>query len=205
MNINDFSAKLVDGGARPHLFEVNGSIGTIDLGGALHQAVPFLVKAAQLPASTLGLIEVPYRGRKIKIPGDRTFAEWTITIIADGDFGLRDAFEAWSSKINQHESNTSNVDHRPGGGFIGGLSDIYADWEVNQLARDGSVIKAYKMMNCFPSEISAMDLNFETTDSIHEFTVTMQYTYWTALGKKSGFAGANATDGRKPSGAKFTP
>ena len=204
MNVNDFSSKLIGGGARPHLFEVNGSIGTVDLGGIGRDSVPFLVKAAQLPASTLGLIEVPYRGRKIKIPGDRTFAEWTITIIADGNFALRDAFEAWSSAINAHSGNVSSVDHRPGAGLLAGLTNVYADWEINQLARDGSVIKAYKMMNCFPSEIAAMDVNFETTDSIHEFTVTMQYSYWTALGLKSGVAGAFVTDGIRPSGRKFT-
>ena len=197
MNVNDFSSKLIGGGVRPHLFEVSGTIGGMSTTTNL---TPFMVKAAQLPASTVGMIEVPYRGRKIKIPGDRTFAEWTITVIADGNFELRDGFESWMSNINSHAGNIANDSaHRPGQS----TGPVYADWEVNQLARDGSVIKSYKMMHCFPSEVSAMDVNFETTDSIHEFTVTLQYSYWTALGKKSSF-GSSVTDGVQPSGAKFT-
>mgnify|MGYP003114193503 CR=1 FL=1 len=195
MNVNDFSSKLIGGGVRPHLFEVNGSIGgqaTTD------NLLPFLVKAAQLPASTVGMIEVPYRGRKIKVPGERTFAERTITIVADGNFELRDAFESWMNNINSHAGNTTVGTHRPGAG-----NPIYSDWEINQLDRNGDVIKAYKMMHCFPTEVSAMDVGFETTDSIHEFTVTLQYSYWTALGKKSSF-GTDVTDGDRPSGSKFT-
>ena len=198
MNVNDFSSKLIGGGVRPHLFEVTGS-----LGGSTpqqDQLIPFMVKAAQLPASTVGMIEVPYRGRKIKIPGDRTFAEWTITVIADGNFELRDGFEDWMSRINSHAGNVSNdAAHRPGQS----TGPVYADWEINQLARDGSVLKSYKLMHCFPTEVSAMDVSYETTDSIHEFTVTLQYSYWTALGKKSSFGGS-VTDGDQPSGQKFT-
>ena len=77
-NISSFAGQFLKGGIRPHLFEVNGTIGPFS-----DEKIPFLVKAAQLPASTLGLIEVPYRGRKIKVPGDRTFAEWQITVLAD--------------------------------------------------------------------------------------------------------------------------
>jgi len=176
MNVNDFSAKLIGGGVRPHLFEVSGSIG-----GQADQKIPFMVKAAQLPASSVGLIEVPYRGRKIKVPGDRTFAEWTLTVIADGKFDIRDKFEKWSSRINSHAGNIGlDSSHQPGSG------SLYEDWDINQLARDGSVLKSYRMIHCWPSEISAMDVNFETTDSIHEFTVTLQYTYWTAKGVASG-------------------
>jgi hypothetical protein len=170
MKITDFTTKLTSGGVRPHLFEVDGAIGDSTIA-----STPFLIKAASLPASTVGIIEVPYKGRKIKIPGDRTFAEWTITVISDGEFKLRNAFEKWMSKINQHEANTStDVHHTPGN------SGLYHDWNIKQQGRDGKTIKAYKMVNCFPSELSAMDVSYETTDTIHEFTVTLQYTYWTA-------------------------
>jgi len=183
MNIDTFSAKLVGGGVRPHLFEVDGLIN-----GAGDELIPFMVKAAQLPASTVGVIEVPYRGRKIKIPGDRTFAEWTVTVIADGQFKLRDKFEKWSSTINSHRGNLSQASsHQPGSG------SIFEDWKINQLDRGGNVIKSYKMLHCFPTEVAAMDVNFETTDTIHEFTVTLQYSYWTALGVQSGVD--NVTDG----------
>tara|TARA_Y100000034_G_scaffold125941_1_gene176435 strand:- start:218 stop:775 length:558 start_codon:yes stop_codon:yes gene_type:complete len=171
MNIDNFTSQLTGGGVRPHLFEVDGSIG-----GVSPEGTKFLIKAAQLPASTVGVIEVPYKGRKIKIPGDRTFAEWTITVISDGKFELRNAFEKWMSKINSHEGNISNPnDHSPG--RAGGL---YQDWTIRQFDRKGETIHAYKMVNCFPTEVSAMEVSYETTDTIHEFTVSLQYTYWTA-------------------------
>ena len=99
-------------------FQVEGQIGPFS-----DEKIPFLVKAAQLPASTIGLIEVPYRGRKIKVPGDRTFAEWTITVLADGDFDLRNKFEAWSNRIQTHRSNIS-PDTTP----LTNTSDIFQDW-----------------------------------------------------------------------------
>jgi len=175
-NISSFAGQFLKGGIRPHLFEVNGTIGPFS-----DEKIPFLVKAAQLPASTLGLIEVPYRGRKIKVPGDRTFAEWQITVLADGHFDLRDKFEAWSSAINQHEANVPNTETQP---LSSGSQ--YQDWQVFQMDRKGNKIKGYNFIGCWPSEVSAIDVNHETTDSLSEFTVTLQYTYWTS----------NTTDGQ---------
>ena len=114
-----------------------------------------------------------YRGRKIKVPGDRTFAEWTITVLADGEYKLRDKFEAWSSSINSHETNNSTEDTPLQG-------TIYQDWQVYSLDRKGNQIKGYNFIGCWPSEISAIDLSHETTDSLAEFTVTLQYSYWTS-------------------------
>ena len=175
-NIDGFAGKFLKGGIRPHLFEVQGNIGSL----GQDEAAPFLIKAAQLPASTVGIIEVPWRGRKLKVPGDRTFAEWTITVLADGNFNLRDKFEAWMSAINSHEGNVQQGEPSP-------MEDgpIYQDWQVYQLNRQGDSIKGYNFIGCFPSEISTIDLNSETTDSLSEFTVTMQYTYWSS----------NTTDG----------
>ena len=95
-NISDFAGKFLKGGIRPSLFAVQGNFPFF----GQDASAPLLIKAAQLPASTLGTIEVPYRGRKIKVPGDRTFAEWQITVLADGDFQLRDKFEDRYDKIN---------------------------------------------------------------------------------------------------------
>ena len=177
-NISSFTGQFLNGVVRPNLFEVQGNIGPF---GQDSQA-PFLIKAAQLPASTIGVVEVPYRGRKIKVPGDRTFAEWTITVLSDGNFQLRDKFEAWSQAINAHEGNTPAGDDYPAP-----LADgsIYQDWQIYQLDRQGTKIKTYNFIGCFPSEISAIDVNMETTDSLEEFTVTLQYTYWSS----------NTTDG----------
>jgi len=168
-NIANFAGQFLKGGVRPHLFEVNGSFP----GTGQDEKIPFLVKAAQLPASTVGVIEVPWRGRKVKVPGDRTFAEWTITILADAEYKLRDRFEAWSSLINTHETNNS-VEGAPLG------AEIYQDWQVYGLDRKGNQVKGYNFIGCWPSEIAAIDLNHETTDSLSEFTVTMQYSYWTS-------------------------
>tara|TARA_R110001583_G_scaffold63274_1_gene185392 strand:- start:261 stop:842 length:582 start_codon:yes stop_codon:yes gene_type:complete len=175
-NISDFAGKFLKGGIRPSLFEVQGNFPFF----GQDASAPFLIKAAQLPASTLGTIEVPYRGRKIKVPGDRTFAEWQITVLADGDFQLRDKFEAWMQSINAHEANTSLEEPAP-------LQDgtVYQDWQVYQLDRQGNKIKSYNFIGCWPSEVGAIDVNHETTDSLAEFTVTLQYTYWSS----------NTTDG----------
>tara|TARA_Y100000004_G_scaffold133161_1_gene150385 strand:+ start:1747 stop:2304 length:558 start_codon:yes stop_codon:yes gene_type:complete len=171
-NVGNFAANVVKGGARPHLFEVTGSIGAGETSGQLKT---FLIKAAQLPASSLGIIEVPFRGRKVKIPGDRTFAEWTITVISDGDFKLRKEFERWSQAINAHVANTSSdTAHQPLA-----ASSVYQDWNIKQLDRQGNKVTEYEFNGCWPSEVSAMEVNYETTDTIHEFTVTLQYTYWT--------------------------
>jgi len=178
-NISEFAGKFLKGGIRPHMFEVDGMIGPSSNDSG-ETKIPFLVKAAQLPASTLGLIELPWRGRKVKVPGDRTFAEWTITVLSDGHFDLRDKFEAWSSGINQHESNVPNEESQPMQG------ENYMDWQVFQLDRKGNKIKGYNFIGCWPSEVSAIDVNHETTDSLTEFTVTLQYTYWTS----------NTTDGQ---------
>jgi len=172
-NVNAFTSKIVKGGARPHLFEVTGNVGAgANVGDS--RLKTFLVKAAQLPASSLGIIEVPFRGRKVKIPGDRTFAEWTITVICDGDFDLRDSFEKWSNQLNEHEANiSSDTAHQP---VAAGA--VYQNWTIAQLDRQQNRIKEYEFVGCWPSEVSAMEVNYETTDTIHEFTVTLQYTYW---------------------------
>ena len=175
-NISEFAGKFLKGGIRPHMFEVDGMIGPSSNDSG-ETKIPFLVKAAQLPASTLGLIELPWRGRKIKVPGDRTFAEWTITILADGHFDLRDKFEAWSSKINSHEGNMIENEGVPLGSDSPAAA-LYPDWQVYQLDRKGNRIKGYNFVGCWPSEISAIDVNQETTDSVSEFTVTLQYSYW---------------------------
>ena len=176
-SINDFSTRFGQG-QRATLFRVNGNIPGAQTNS---EDRTFFIKAAQFPASNIGFIEVPFKGRKIKRPGDRTFAEWTITVLADGKFELRDKFEAWSQAINAHEGNTSVQDYPEPLGD----GSIYADWKIQQLDRIGKPIKTYNFIGCFPSEVSAIDVNMETTDSLEEFTVTLQYTYWSS----------NTTDG----------
>jgi len=160
MSIDAFKA-AVSQFARPTLYRVSAP-------AILDQKLEFLAKAAQIPASTLGVIEVPYLGRKIKVAGDRTFAEWTLTIQEDENFTIRKQLEDWSNLINDHEANI---------GPINAESYKY-DMIVEQLANDKSVIAEYKLVGCFPMEISPIELSFESNDTIEEYTLTVAYDYF---------------------------
>lgn len=178
-NVNELRSQLTFGGARNSLFQVtltNPSNTAGDL------KVPFLVKAAQIPAATLGVIEVPYFGRKIRYAGDRTFADWTVTVINDEDFLIRNAMENWSNQINSLQGNLRT--------FGSDSPSLYkATAEVTQFARTGVPLRTYKFNGIFPSEVSNIDVNWETTDSIEEFTVTFQYDWWEVSGGITGNAG----------------
>lgn len=169
-NIEFFAAQLKNGGARASLFEVQGPIGPE---GQLPQT-PFLVKSTTLPESLLGRIVIPFRGREIKIPGDRpSYPDWQITIINDGEFQLRNAFEAWMNTIQSVVNSTSDANnHTPFN------SPIFADWQVNQLDRSGDPIKAYKFFGCFPTSISSIPVASDAKDTIEEFSVTLTYSFF---------------------------
>ena len=167
MRIDSFKQALRDGGARPNLFEVTGSFPS-GAGGSALDSMKFLIRAASIPQDTVGTIEVPYRGRKLKIAGDRTFDAWTITVVNANDFELRNAFEKWHELINGHATNES----------AGSLDDYFQDWTVKQLDRDGTVAETYTFVGCFPQNITQIDLSHETNDEIETFEVTMDYQYW---------------------------
>ena len=169
-NITEFRSRLAGGGARTNLFEVeiafpeelNITISDVS------DKVPFLVKAAEIPASNLGNIPVPYRGRVLPVAGDRTFDPWTVTIINDTDFAVRDSMERWLNGINNHKANAG----------LTNPTDYQADLIVDQLDRDGTAIKTYNFRGAFPVNISNIELNYETVDTIEEFTVEFQIQYW---------------------------
>lgn len=158
--IDDFKASY-DNLARPTQFKVSGM-------GA-DRSLEFLCKGAQIPAGTIGTIEVPTRGgRKVKEPGDRTYAPWTITIMNDNDFTLRTFFENWQNSINS-----------PAGNIGPNSSEaIKFDAFVEQLDSEDNTIATYQFTGTWPSELSPIELSFETTDTIEEFTVTLEYDYW---------------------------
>jgi len=170
--ITELKSRLSGGGARPNLFEVELSFPTgIKLDSSKNDLDRFLVKAAALPASNITPIEVPFRGRILKIAGDRTFDTWTVTVINDTNFNIRSAFEEWMNTINKHDDATGEVDP----------SDYQVDGvKVHQLDRDGSKLRSYKFYGVFPTNISQIDLSFETTDTIEEFTVEFQVQWWSA-------------------------
>ena len=170
--ITDFKSKMAGGGARPNLFEVELVFpDPIAIENDVKEKSRFLVKAAQLPASNITPIEVNFRGRILKIAGDRTFDTWTVTVINDVDFSIRSAFEKWMDFINSMEDATGAQDpalYQP---------DAY----VHQLDRDGSTLRTYKFHDVFPTNISAIDLSYETVDSVEEFTVEFQVQWWEAI------------------------
>ena len=183
--LNDFKNRISGGGARPNLFECELNFPDAALGGGtlndISDKTRFLVKAAQLPASTINVIDIPFRGRNLKIAGDRTFDPWTITVINDIDFTVRNAFERWMNYTNKHEDNSGELD--PG---------LYQkDMKVYQLGKAGmndmstngdmKVLKAYQFYGTFPTSISAIDLSYDQADTIEEFTVDLQVQWWDAL------------------------
>jgi hypothetical protein len=172
LSVDTFKSRLVGGGARPNLFEVRLTFPTA-LGitnPAEAEKTSLMVKGASLPASTIAPIPVPFRGRVLQIAGDRTFDPWTVTIINDTDFEIRNAMEQWMDGMNSHSKNTGEIN--PG--------NYQADLEVDQLDKNETAIKGYKFVGCFPSAVSEIDLQYDTNDTIEEFTVEFQVQYWTS-------------------------
>tara|TARA_R100001082_G_scaffold86501_1_gene53087 strand:+ start:663 stop:1256 length:594 start_codon:yes stop_codon:yes gene_type:complete len=183
--IDDFKANVTSDFARPNLFQVDLAFPTgIINNSSLINLGKFTVRAANLPSSQIGVIEVPFRGRVLKIAGDRTFEPWTITVMNDSKFILRSAFEKWASSIQAYNENFTSA------ATLGNENDstgYFADMSVHQLAKDiksgdkPRVLKSYKFYNIFPSAIAAIDLDYGNNDAIEEFTVEMQVQYWTPL------------------------
>ena len=167
-NINDFKAKLAGGGARANQFKVTMPFpGYSQVGGEIEE-LAFLCKGTQLPAMNIPSFTVPFRGRQIKIAGDRTYADWTITVLNDTNFKLRNAFERWSNGINNATD----------GEGLTNPADYQVDAFVDQLDRNGATIKSYTLRGVFPTEIAAIELAYDQNDAIEEFGVTFAYQYF---------------------------
>lgn len=181
-NINEMKSQLTFGGAKASLFQVQI---TNPINGAGDLKTPFMVQAANIPESTLGLIEVPYFGRKVKIAGDRTFAEWTVTVINDEDFLIRNAMEEWMNSINTHEGNLRN---------LGSASPAQykSQAQITQFSKTGVPLRTYNFVGLFPTTVAAIGMDWNTTDDIERFDVTFQYDYWEVSGGVTGNAGTVA-------------
>ena len=181
--ITGFKSKLAGGGTRPNLFEVEIAFpNETAIDNDTKEKSRFLIKAAALPASNITPIDVNFRGRILKIAGDRTFDTWTVTVLNDVDFSIRSAFEKWMNLINKMEDNTGEQDPA-----------IYQpDAYVHQLDRDGSTLRTYKFHDVFPTNVSAIDLSYETVDSVEEFTTEFQVQWWEAIKGTGANAGGEA-------------
>ena len=203
-NVTSF-LNTIQQGIKPNMFSVDISFPTgEDAGGnkmddkKTKELTNILCKSAALPGSNLGVIEVPFRGRTVKIAGDRTFDTWTATFFADRNMEVRAIFEDWANSINSHEGNTAPR-FLPGNGSDGYMADLF----VSQLEKDdtagGSVIRTYHLHHCFPTNVSAIDLAYDSNDQIAEFTVEWQYSFFTAgIGDVDKAAGTNISKGASP-------
>tara|TARA_B100000131_G_scaffold12193_1_gene12645 strand:+ start:306 stop:896 length:591 start_codon:yes stop_codon:yes gene_type:complete len=187
--ISNFKAALIGGGARPNLFEVE--LTTLPAGIAWDaDNFRYMCKAAQLPASTIANIDVPFRGRIFKVAGDRTVDQWSVTVINDENFRLRNAFEEWVNLIANLDTNLGATDP----------SAYMVNAKVYQLGRGStpqsttnagnanSVLKEYEFQDIFPTTVSAIDLSYDSSDAIEEFTVDFQVQSYN-------FAGAGGPNG----------
>jgi hypothetical protein len=171
-NVTEFRANLIGDGARPNLFQVTLTFPTFanDAVGS-GQALSFLAKTAQLPGSTLGTVPQYYFGREMKFVGNRSFADWSITIINDENFKVRKAFESWMNGINSHTTNLRN-------GAATSPTGYSVDAKVDQYDKAGNIIKSYKFVGAFPVDLTPIDLDWGANDSIEEFSVTLAYQWW---------------------------
>ena len=168
--VTDFINEAQDG-ARPSLFlaQINFPV-SVPGGIEARDRSRFLIKSTSIPASTLGMIELPFMGRKIKLAGDRTFEDWSTTIINDEKFSVRAAIEAWSDSINGLQSNTPTFSQSIGYRTTG---------QVVQYSARGNPIRTYTFHNIWPSALAAIELAWETESTIEEFECTWTYDYYT--------------------------
>lgn len=173
-SITNFKSALTYGGARPTLFQV---IITNPVQPLANIKMPLLIKAASIPPSSVASYAVPYFGRQVKFGGDRTFEPWTVTIINDEDFQIRNAMEAWSNSINSHVSNTRALPQ-----------NYKSDGQVIQYGKDNKTLREYTFHGLFPTQISDIPLSWEQSDTIEEFTVQFELDEWVVSGGITGIS-----------------
>ena len=178
--ISQFKSRLAGGGARPNLFEVELTLDGEGLGFSLPgydaTQMAFLCKAANLPAQNIASIDVPFRGRIFKVAGDRTIDTWTITIINDEDFRLRRAMEFWTEQIAALDTNlgATSPNAYMAAAKVYQLGRGSSPQSQNNSGSDNAVLAEYEFIDIFPTEVSAIDLSYDSSDTIEEFTVTFQ-------------------------------
>jgi len=180
--VQDFRAQMVYDGARPNLFQCTLTFPTLALdvagtngfasGQGAGEKFTFMCRSSQLPGSTVNSVPVYYFGREVKFAGNRTFPEWTVTIINDEDFVVRNAFEKWMSGINSHAGNLRDP------AFTQGDGGYQQDGRVFQFAKTGEVIKSYTCIGMFPIDVSPIELDWGANDTLEEYAVTFAYQWW---------------------------
>ena len=191
-NVQEFRAQMTMDGARPNLFNCELPF----LGNLLGTAAVkynFMCRTAQLPGSTVNQVPVNYFGRELKFAGNRTFTEWTVTIINDEDFVVRNAFELWMSRLNSNVSNLRSANSLS-------PAQYQQDGFVTQFGKTGDIIKAYKFVGMFPIDITPIELDWGANDTIEEYAVTFAYQWW-----ESDTTDSVSTSGAPSVAQNFTP
>ncbi len=172
--ISDFTSQLTGDGARPNLFNVTLTFPTyVTNGSAAGQKATFMIKSASIPPSSMGIVPQYYFGREIKIPGNRVFPDWNVTIVNDEDFLIRSALENWSNNLNSHVGNVRNPSALV-------MAQYGVDAIVTQYGKTGSPIRTYTFRSMYPINIEQIQLDWGQNDTIEEYGVTFAYQEWTA-------------------------
>lgn len=179
-DINDIRSQLVGGGARLSHFQC---MITNPFSPAADIKIPFMCKAAGIPSFTIGKIEVPYFGRRIPVPGDRVWDDWTVTVINDEDHIVKDAMERWSNMMNAFRRNIAQNGSNPNNYKSTGL--------ITQYGKDGSELRTYQLNGIFPIFVSQIDLGWEISDAIGEFQVTFAFDDLEVVAGTTGDGGGN--------------
>ena len=178
-NVTDFKEAMTYDGARPNLFKVtftDSTDTTVFKPSSMSSPAPdMFCRASSIPGATLGAVVVPYFGREVKFAGNRTYADWTVTVINDETFEVRSMMEKWMNQINLTENNTRS-------GALAAVGNYYATATVHQLSKQKAeeTVRSYTFNNMFPIDISEITLDWGDNDSIEEFTCTFAYDYWTS-------------------------
>ena len=165
-NITEFQGNLPFGGARPSLYEVTM---TNPINASADDRFRFVCRVAQVPASILTPITTNYFGRPIKFAGNRTYEDWTVTILNDEDFSVRSTLEEWMNNINATVDNVSQV-----------FNTVYkSQAQVTHFGKAGDILRQYDFVGLFPTNIAAIDLDWSNADALEEYTATFSIDYWT--------------------------
>ena len=185
--LDTFKSKLLGGGVRPNFFEVELKFPTLGIDdNDVSDRTRFLVKGANLPASIIAPISVPFRGRELKIAGERSFDSWTITVINDSNFVLRDAFEKWANIINKVSDNAGEVDPTvyQQEAYVHQLGRAPITNQAGVPASSGNtvpILRSYHFHGVFPTNVSSIELSYDSNNVIEEFSVEFQVQWWEAL------------------------
>lgn len=197
-NLQGFRDSMAYDGARPNLFEVTFNFPQVAAGGipltsrvgtdglSIAQQMSFFCRTAQLPGSTVNPVPVSYFGREIKLPGNRTFPEWTVTLLNDEDFLVRNAFELWMNGLNSHRGNLRNPSFVNSRGYS-------VNGTVTQFAKTGEAVKSYTLIGAFPIDITAIDVDWAANDTVEEYAITIAYQWWESQPNTSSTGGTPPT------------